>query len=228
MGNIFNGTVNNNASFQFANGSNAIYFKYFVADKGALRVAFRYGNNTFTDNEYIIKDQDIPDPFVTVTDVRVSNTCNSVLGIGYEMRRGKGRVQGFYGGMLNIGTSNTDVDYTYGNAIEALNANPSSTNFGGNLVNGGRMLTSASGRTMTYGVNAFIGAEYFFAPKLSIGGEFTWGLNMNKAADGTFDVESWDFANGAQKIDEYESAGDKSSSFDTGNVGGAIFLLFHF
>ncbi len=228
VGNIFNGTAGNNASFQFANGSNAIYAKYFLADDAAIRVTFRYGNNTFTDNEYVIKDQDIPDPFVTVTDVKVLNYCNSVLGLGYEIRRGKGRVQGFYGGMFNIGTSNTDADFTYGNAMDALNANPSSYNFGSNLANGGRVLNSTSGRTMLYSVNAFIGVEYFFAPKLSIGGEFTWGLNMSKTADGSYDVESWDFANGAQKVDTYDSAGDKNFGFDTGNVGGAIFLLFHF
>jgi hypothetical protein len=33
--------------------------------------------------------------------------------------------------------------------------------------------------TISFGVRGFIGAEYFVLPKMSIGGEFGWGLGLS-------------------------------------------------
>lgn len=36
-----------------------------------------------------------------------------------------------------------------------------------------------NGTTISLGVRGFIGAEYFVLPKMSIGGEFGWGLGLS-------------------------------------------------
>lgn len=228
VGNIFNNTTGNTVSFNFLNGNNTIYGKYFLDDHSAVRVSFRYGNNTTINNEYVIKDQDIPDPLVTVTDSKKTNTCTSLLTLGYEMSRGKGRVRGIYGAELGVFTTNINSDYTYGNAIGGGNTNPSSYNFGSNITTNGRVLDNLSGRTIGVGVDGFIGVEYFFAPKISIGGEFNWGFNYYSTKEGSQNTEEWDFTNNVVKETKNKTAGDKGSGFDTGNAGGAIYLLFHF
>ena len=228
VGNMFNGTAGNTVSFNFLNANNTIYGKYFLDDHTAVRVAFRFGNITHIDNEYVIKDQQIPDPEVVVTDAEKTNICTSALNIGYEMSRGKGRVRGIYGAELGVYTVNTNVNYTYGNAISATNSNPSTTNFGTNITTNGRVTENLSGRTIGVGVDGFIGVEYFFAPKISIGGEFNWGFDFHNSKEGTMTEESWDFTNNALKTTTTKTAGDKGFGVDTGNMGGAIYLLFHF
>ncbi len=228
VGNIFNNTVGNTVSFNFLNANNTIYGKYFLDDHTAVRASFRFGNITNIDNEYIIKDQKIPDPDIVVNDAQKTVVCNSALKIGYEKSRGKGRVRGIYGAELGIYTVNVNKTYTYGNQMSATNSNPSTTDFGSNITTNGRLTQQLSGRTLGFGLDGFVGVEYFFAPKISIGGEFTWGFDFHNTKDGVSTEESWDFTNNVLKTTNTKMAGDKGYSFDTGNMGGAIYLLFHF
>ena len=84
----------------------------------------------------------------------------------------------------------------------------------------------------TIGVRGFIGAEYFILPKMSIGGEFGWGLGLQSDGASSMSMESTDgVAVGKQTIE-----GTKSSTFvfDTDNnnsvvgVSGALKLTLHF
>lgn len=72
------------------------------------------------------------------------------LEAGYEKRLGKSRVQGFYGLEGGISTGKEK--------------NSDNTNF---------VFTEDSYFAVT--LDGFIGVEYFVAPKLSLGGQFSWG-----------------------------------------------------
>ncbi len=86
--------------------------------------------------------------------------------------------------------------------------------------------------TFGIGVRGFVGVEYFFAPKISIGGEFGWGINFLSTAKGSSETEVWDGT--GVKTTETESAGDSQFHVDTDNLAGvdnldgSINLLFYF
>jgi hypothetical protein len=168
----------------------------------------------------------IYDPLVNVEDIQKISSTNVTLNIGYELRRGHGRVQGFYGGeiMFNYGKGHTS--YEYGNPYTNDFINPNTTNFGTNVTTTGRVLELENGRTLGFGLGGFIGVEYFFAPKISVGGEFGWGLGIANTSDGEVTEEQWT----GLEVKEVPSpaGGGKAWGIDTDNAFGAIFLMFHF
>jgi len=147
--------------------------KYFVSDKQAVTLRFginflndKFGNNDFTNYE-------------------VDNNTDLTIGVGYEWRRGKGRVQGYFGveGYFFYSMSKTnDEDGTI----------------------------SVDNQTIGGGIDGVLGAEYFIAPKLSLGGQFRWGPSF-----GTYK-------------DNQDSEKAQGISVNFGNLGGAIILAFHF
>lgn len=186
-------------TFNFMNGNNMIIGKYFKDDKTAYRAGIRLGidNQTTTKQK---ADVTVTVPIVypnqpyMITDKKTHSQTNVGLIVGIEKRRGKTRLQGFYGADFMIWTSSTKDTYTYGQAIDPTSvnvnvkdANSSNTSdFGTNLgttnpsiLFGGassRVLSTRTGNGFGFGLRAFIGAEYFILPKISIGGEFGWGL----------------------------------------------------
>lgn len=105
--------------------------------------------------------------------------------VGYEWRTGSSRVQGYTGvqGGGFFGKDKTTDD------------------------NGDAYIEESEFGIVVQG---FLGAEYFIAPKLSIGGEFTWGPSYSVFTDNI--------------------TSDKVSVFEIGadNVNGALMLTFHF
>jgi len=228
FGNAFNGNVGNTGSFEFVDNTNSIVGKYMLTESSDIRARLRIGKGTSTDVEYIMKDTlPVPDPMVTVEDIYKSSYSNIVFGVGYEMSRGKGRVQGFYGGELFMQYMSYSTDYEYGNDFTPDFTNPNTTNFfTGNITGTGRVLETNGMNTFTFGVRGFIGVEYFFTPKVSIGGEFGWAFGMSKTSDYTSVEEQWD----GLQIQEVESktAGGSSWALDTDNASGGVFLTFYF
>jgi hypothetical protein len=100
------------------------------------------------------------------------------VGAGILKYRGKTRLQGYYGAEVGLGISNGSVTFS-GTETKA----PS---------------------TLVVNARAFVGAQYFFAPKMSIGTEYGWGPGFSKS--------------------------DDNSSFNLGvdNMGGAIYLSLFF
>jgi hypothetical protein len=162
------------------------------------------------------------------------------LGAGMEMRRGKTRLQGFYGADAMIWLSGSKSSYEYANAFSSTNPNPSTSDFGtgnttpgGAIVWGGREIEGKSGSMFGIGVRGFIGAEYFIIPKLSIGGEFGWGVGFTTTGEGTQTWEAAGPSNAGGQTD-YITSGKSSSlmldtdrnAFGTGN--GSLRLNFHF
>lgn len=228
FGNIFNGTINNTASFNFVDGTNAIYFKYFLTETSAIRVKLRIGTGTITDREYVSKDTLPWDATNKVEDIKKVSASNYNLGIGYEIRRGKGRVQGFYGGEFELMATSQTTAYEYGNAYSANVTNPNFTNFGTNVGTKGRIIEQKQGNGLGFGLGGFMGVEYFFAPKISVGGEFGWGLAYTKTGDGTVTEEFFDANNSAIGKETVKAGGGKAWGIDTDNAFGAIYLMFHF
>ena len=146
-------------------------------------------------------DLNFGDKIPLVKDTWTRSSTGIVIGGGIEKRKGKGRLQGFYGGEALLSYQATTTDrYTYGNALtqnptdDQPDVNPGdatySTNWGTNNLNGvfnqnagvtsARLLNSKVGESIGLGIRGFIGAEYFFMPKMSIGGEFGWGLALQR------------------------------------------------
>ncbi len=225
LGNAFNGTAGNTVNVNFINNQ-AIVGKYYIEDDAAVRGELRIGYMNNKNAEFIQKDQDIPDPDVLVEDVEKTLTTNIHVGAGYEMRRGHGRLQGYYGGMFMLNYTANNAKYEYGNPITADFNSPNTTNFGGNITTDGRV-TEAYNKGMGAGLRGFIGVEYFLLPKMSIGGEFGWGFYYGFDLKTEETAELW---NGTEvETTTTEQANDATFGLDTdNNYMGNIFMIFHF
>jgi len=123
-----------------------------------------------------------------------------------------------YGGQVSIGLGGSKTVNEYGNSI-ADGAT--------------RTLTTKNPGNFSFGLGAFAGVEYFFAPKMSIGGEYNLGLNTTSSGAGEVEVESSvsDGAGGFTVSTETTEGTVTSGgfSFDNSVVGGAsLRLMFHF
>jgi len=231
VGNMFNGSTANsfNSAFvnQTPNSSNAIYGKYFkdenTAFRGSLRLMTMSGtNNVQTDTNTINSAPSY------VTDVHKQSGSAIVIGAGIEKRRGHNRLQGYYGGeaLITLGGTTPNVKSEYGATLDSIGIAR------GAAVNN-RILSSKAGATFGFGVRGFIGAEYFFAPKISVAAEYGWGLSLTSTGGGetVTEVFGLDGANATvNTTHQITTTTGKSSSFgiDTDNLGGAIRLMFHF
>ena len=128
----------------------------------------------------------------------VWKSSSSTIGLaaGIEMRKGKTRLQGYYGGEAGLYLNMGREKFTYGNALVASTTGSAQVNVsaaddftGASNVNASapiqgitgsaRATEIKNGTTISFGVRGFIGAEYFVLPKMSIGGEFGWGLGLS-------------------------------------------------
>jgi len=234
FGNLFNGNPNNTwASFSAMDWNRTInnpvlFGKYYLSDQTAIRAGLTIGIENRVNRQNVMMNQQVPDPKVTVTDVW-SHT-GTVLGIGgdYLMYRGKGRLQGFYGGGLSFVYSKTMDSYTYGNLITTEFSAPYWYDFANyTTTSGGTRILSQSGNR-SYGITlgGVVGVEYFVAPKISIGGEFRLGLYVGVDTYGKTTVERW---TGTEREIETlpKAANDNEVAFKNASTG-SIFMMFHF
>lgn len=195
--------------------------KYFVDANTAFRATLRLGLSNQKQKTAVsdfVSPTAITEPLAETGGAKYDqmkmSTRNVVLGFGVEKRRGKTRLQGIYGADVFVWGGSTNDSYKYGNKLtqsdnittpfnENLDANgPAAytTNFGTNVVSaipgyanvdGARALKRKTGGNIGLGVRAFIGAEYFIFPKISIGGEFGWGVGyqLNTKNKATWDAE---------------------------------------
>lgn len=234
LGNMFNGNASNGGpSFDFPSSyPMTLYGKYMVDAKTAYRVRLQIAYDSQTDKEFVTKDAATPDPDVMVEDKAKRTYMDLVLGFGLEKRRGKGRVQGIYGGEALIMYSSQKNTFTYGNTWNPNLTPHFVTDFGDNfyLGNTDNIITEQkAGSTFGFGVRGFVGVEYFFAPKISLGGEFGWGLNISSTGEGSTMYEYLD--NTTTPFVDTETINDGGGSawgFHTDNLSGAINLIFYF
>jgi hypothetical protein len=237
FGNMFNGNMSNGGpSFDFTGAyPMTLYGKYMVDAKTAYRVKLQITYNSLTDKELVPMDalSSVYDPDVTVEDKAKYTNMDLVFGAGLEKRRGKGRLQGIYGAEALIMFGSDKAKYEYGNNWDP-DIEHHVTNFGENVINEGSAYVTEdkSGSTFGLGVRGFIGVEYFFAPKISIGGEFGWGIGFSSTGEGeyTYEFKDYDSATGEYFINTKTEkfAGSSAFGFQPDNLSGAINLLFYF
>ncbi len=118
------------------------------------------------------------------------------VGLGKEWRKGQTRLQGYYGadGLLSLSSNTTKS------------------------VVGVVTTETKSGMGIGFGVQGFMGAEYFIFPKISMGAQYTYGLQVFSQAASKTTVT------GQPTVE-----GTKSSSFGLSGVGvTSINVNFHF
>lgn len=226
-GNLFNGNTNNGGValsnlYSAANGSTVVIGGKKLIDantayRGKLRIGFGSNKNT-----QLVPQAGATDPNATVEDVQKIGFFGLNIGAGLEKRVGSTRVVGVYGAELNIGLASGKTTYEYGNALSATNTQHTSS-FG----QAAGTTETKSGSIFSVGLNAFAGVEWFCAPKVSLSGEYTWGLAMNSQGFGSSTVEFW---NGTGVESTTTEGPGKNSSFgiDTGISGASVGINFYF
>lgn len=201
FGNMFNGTFGNpSPSATFNNSYQAIEVKKLIDSNTAYRGKVRVGF-TSTSQDSIVPDA--TDPASTVVNKEKNSNMNIVLGAGLEKRVGSTRVVGIYGAEAGLMFGSSKTKYEYGNSIDDS----------GEL---SRITENKRGGTFGIYAGVFGGVEWFFAPKMSLGAEYTWALAFASQGKGkaTFETQG----DGV----ETETGGNSSFGIDTGVSGADI------
>ena len=171
--------ANTSPSFAFtAQNPGSIYFKYYNKDNRSFRVKLLFGYSTSKDNDGSGEE----DP----KDVYFSSDALAIgLSVGQEFYRPiKSRIRGYYG--YEVGFSSLPFRgrlydksrYVTGN-VEYKNEADPKTNF-----------TEEGGNTISFNGSGLLGVEWFFAPKISLGGEFGLGFNYQKQLERKFNNDN--------------------------------------
>jgi hypothetical protein len=217
-GNLFNGAAGNSAGNLNLMNTNTIYGKYFVDANTAYRGMVRLGFGTTTNRTVVADLSAGAAAGSTVEDEVKNNNLNITLGGGIEMRRGKGRLQGVYGPMAMISLGSNSTENTYGNSLQdEFNANGTTS----------RTTETKSGSSFGLALGGFAGVEYFFAPKISVGAEIAWTIQLNSQANGETTTENWNAGTSSASSTTTETGGSSSFGLDT-RPNGVISLNFHF
>lgn len=222
-GNLFNGhagnggvALNNLFNSNNANGSGVVIGgKKLIDANTAYRAKLRIGFGSDKQTNLVTDVTSTSTPPAQVEDVIKDSYMAIDLGFGLEKRVGSTRVVGIYGAELGFGIGNGKRTWEYGNAITATNPV------------GSRPTESKQGSTMAVGLRAFAGVEWFCAPKISLSGEYTWGLALSSTGHTEDTNEGW---NGTTVESTTTEGGTKQNSFrlDTGISGASIGVNFYF
>ncbi|MDP2175872.1 MAG: hypothetical protein Q8K70_08185 [Bacteroidota bacterium] len=217
--NYLNSLTNSNTSLPKATFQNnqAFYGKYMISDNKAYRGGFRIGlyNNKLEKESNNLSPDAAPTDMVKESEIRKSNHFNFSFGV--ENRRGKTRLQGIWGleTFLNVSLNNT-TKYEYGNKIEYLNTDTS------------RILHIKAGRQIGIGLRAFVGAEYFIAPKFSLGFDLGYGPQLNYNLRTKIKNETYNSINKEVTSKEVYSTRSRTFNLDTDEFNGNLRLIFYF
>jgi len=209
--------------------------KYFTSNAFAYRAKLRIGAVSSTVKNSVINNSKTTADTVYTSDSRNIKNTNITVSFGFEKRRGKTRLQGYYGaeGFLKIAGGGSK--YSYGNSFTSDNPSVFTTDFNtiaatgyANSLQQSRIVQTKNGTTFGLGARAFFGVEYFIFPKISLGAELGWGVSYMNTNDGFVKHERWDNANLTTVRKNTPLAGNSSFGVDTDNTGGQILLSFHF
>jgi hypothetical protein len=197
FGNMLNGGSNSGFGMGFTNAGAAITGKKFMTNDMAYRGMVRLGFGSEST------------PGAIEGDVQKDSYSAIMIGAGMEKRRGSTRLQGYYGAMVGLGFGGSKTTYEYANNVE------------------GDLLEEKDGSTFGIGARAFVGCEYFVLPKISIGGEFGWGLTLSSTGDASITNYS------ASGNTTTTTAGGSSFGIDTDNnafgvAPAQVLVHFHF
>jgi hypothetical protein len=219
-GNLFNGTQDNTLNANWQDNANTLVGKFYKDANTEYRVKLIIGYSSDSNKDLIdINPNNFGEPQY-IENVQKVSELNFALGAGLEKRKGNTRIQGLYGaeGMIMIGRDFFKEDF----GLALSDANP-----------GSRVTQQKSGTGITFSVRAFVGVEYFVAPKVSVSAEYGWGLAYKHVGDAKTTTEVWGPAdeNATENTSNNlitKTGGNSSFGIDTDNNGGSISILFHF
>jgi len=205
------------------------------AENKAMRLKVRFETESHKLFNDVNKFNSSSTPPEKVQDSKVVKQRTIEVTYGTLTYRGKGRVKGFYGyeGFLSLDDGGRTT-YEYGNAIGSDNQAPVTTTWdaSGNATAGpqsSRDLKVKNAGKYSVGANAVIGVEYFFAPKMSVACEYTWGFEYMRSGRGKTTSEAWDATSNSVKETESEgSRGSRNADIQVGNDNASINLKFYF
>ena len=242
VGNFFGkSTANAAPTWNFANSNFSITGKKFKDANNAYRASINVSLSS-SGGKSMVNDRSVITPVTypnlpSMVENKYSNRATTIgLSVGIEKRRGKTRLQGVYGAEAGLGITSSSSKYTYGNALSVSATNPVGVSVGGDGMNGGTNITADTygntaritkvkgGLGFQFGVRGFVGAEYFVAPKVSIGGEFGWGLGFGLTGKSKTSTESIGVAGTTASVGTQEIEGAKTSSFILGTDNKSAFF----
>jgi len=235
-------------TFDPLNNKFSLTGRYFKDATTAYKGTIRLYNQTNTTAKFIDKlNTATPTPQTWPTNIDpeqvkdVQKTRDWAVGIGGGLEKRKGskyRLQGYYGAEAALILAGGGEKYSYGNDVVTNSVTTSAnddaltnytTNFGANVSSAAdhdeRTLVQRDGKTIALAVRGYAGVEYFFSSKMSLGGEFGWGLGWSRTGRGSKTVEGLDrlddngnaIATGAVISDTKVKSGDVTRGWFLGN-----------
>ncbi len=196
IGGMFTSKSFTNSNLNWLSKEQTFVGKKFINSKKAYRIILKFGFLFETEKNVVAKDNgavvNFPTPQEKVEDKRSKSGSSIMIGFGKEFRKGNARLQGYYGADALVWLGTAKTKYSYGNEFNSSNnLLPTSTNFDSVTISGYysspvsiRLLENKSGLVFGIGVRGFVGAEYFFLPKISLGLEYGWGLGFQSTGAG--------------------------------------------
>lgn len=198
LGSFFSSSSNPSPNANFIN-QYSFSGKYFIKENQAYRLSFLI-NKTNRNSETPVYDMTPgAQPFDQVMDKTKFGSNQFQLNVGKEFRKGKTRLQGFAGVDGYIRLSNTSEKMTYANKLELYDT-------------GYLRPIERKNSSFTFGIRGFVGAEYFFAPKMSLGFEVGFGPSYTISKAYTNKYESYDFTSNEVKNTEIKQ-GTSANTF---------------
>jgi hypothetical protein len=233
-GNMFGFTGNNNLGNSLYRNSAigtsgiSLFGKYMVSDNNAYRLSF-YNEGYDELYRYDVTDDLSNSPDTMVVDTYRYNYSYSQVSAGYEYRRGTTRLRGIYGGEAFLGWSGGWSDhYTYGNTMGIGNMAPT-TAWGSQAM---RTVSNTGSSFLTIGARAFVGVEYFIAPKICLGTEFGWTARYERTGKSVLTQEFFQLDDtgieGQVVTKTTTSSGGRDFRSGLDNASGQIYLTFYF
>ena len=213
-------------------GATTVFGKYMVSSNTAYRFhVSTFGNRTTALSGRIADDGDVNN---FVQDKRTIVNRGMTLAGGIEKRRGYTRLIGVYGAEAVIGfNQGNKTSFDYANEISAANQTPTNGFGAVDAINvpgiaNNRTVSSKVNSGFSVGAQVFAGVEYFVAPRISLGGEFNWGIHYLTNTSTSTTVEFFNTnTNAVEEFTEVTKNGSQLRS-GTGTLGGNVNLLFYF
>lgn len=219
-GNLFNQNGNQAPSFAFTGVHPlSVSVLYVKSDKKIYRLNTRIAINSVSRDTFVLIGGSNPNELKVANNEKKTSSAIQ-LGAGVQKAIGGGRFQGYYGGEALLRYGSNKTSFKYGESLSDT-VNPAFSN---------RVTLIRNGASTGLGIRGFIGAQYFFAPRMSVSAEYGWGMLFEATAKGEIREERWNTDSGSGEITKKITSLPKSSQFNLDNDTGygALNLNFYF
>ena len=231
---LFTNPINESQhSVAVLNNGKTLGAKYFLKDDLAVRAKLRFNHVSTKYKALVVDDNPTAsiDPPQLDESVKLKEFNTTVI-LGIEKRRGNGKLQGVFGGETGVLFGNgLSADYTYANELTSSNTVPSTSDFSSKTgllssTSRGRIVSQDLGYNFSYILRGFVGVEYYFLPKMSLGLEFLWGMDLSSQKDGIYKEQFYDVIKSSVSTEDVITRGESSVGFD--NYEAVLNFSFYF